>query len=72
MLGYIAFSMPIAVLLSWLPPGSVFKDLPLWIIIPCYAFTRFYLMAEVFVGLRAVPPEVFKSVDWTRYIPSIS
>ncbi|KAL8998553.1 MAG: hypothetical protein Q9169_002393 [Polycauliona sp. 2 TL-2023] len=72
MLGYIAFSMPIAVLLSWLPPGSVYKDLPLWVIIPCYAITRWYLMVEVMVGLRAVPPDVFRSVDWTRYIPSIS
>ncbi|KAL8840301.1 MAG: hypothetical protein Q9170_001385 [Blastenia crenularia] len=28
-----------------------------------------YLMAEVFVGLRAVSPKVFVTVDWT---PSIS
>lgn len=72
MLGYIAFSAPIAIVLSWLPPGSVFKDLPLWIIVPCYAITRIYLMVEVFVGLRALPPKVFASVDWTLYIPSIS
>lgn len=72
MLGYIAFAMPIAVMLAWLPPGSVFKDLPLWMIIPCYAVTRLYLMTEVFVGLRLVSPTVFTAVDWTRYIPGIS
>lgn len=72
MLGYIAFAMPIAVMLAWLPPGSVCKDLPLWMIIPCYTLTRFYLITEVFVGLRSLSPKVFASVDWTRYVPSIS
>ena len=71
MLGYIAMSMPAAVLLAWLPPGSFAKDLPIWCITVCYAFTRFYLIVEVFIGLRAVPPAAFKSVDWSQYIPSI-
>ncbi|KAL9008792.1 MAG: hypothetical protein Q9173_006118 [Seirophora scorigena] len=72
MLGYIASAMPVAVMLAWLPPGSVFKDLPLWMIIPCYAVTRLYLMTEVFVGLRSASPTVFTAVNWTRYIPGIS
>ncbi|KAL9608538.1 MAG: hypothetical protein Q9167_006631 [Letrouitia subvulpina] len=71
MLGYIALSGPCAMLLYWLPEGSFMKDLPIWCITVCYAVTRFYLIVEVFIGLRAVPPAVYRSVDWSQYIPNI-
>ena len=72
MLGYIAFSMPLAAVFSWLPEGSPTKDLPLWGIVVCYAITRLYLIVEVFVGFRACPPAVYQTVEWSQFIPKIS
>ena len=41
----------------------------------CYAtvfsFLRLYVIVEIFIGLRALPGGVFRTVDWSRYIPHI-
>ncbi|ORY14270.1 hypothetical protein BCR34DRAFT_237540 [Clohesyomyces aquaticus] len=36
-----------------------------------YILVRLFLMAEVFVALRSVPPQVYATVRWSQYIPHI-
>lgn len=36
-----------------------------------YILVRVFLLVEVFISLRSVPPDVYKSVDWAAYIPHI-
>ena len=36
-----------------------------------YTFMRLYVIVEIFVGLRALPKGVFRTVDWSRYVPHI-
>lgn len=37
----------------------------------CYALLRIYLVVEAFAGLRAVPPAMYDSVNWSNFIPHI-
>lgn len=71
MLGYVAIWVPVAGLFAWLPSGSLLRGLPLWGITLAYSITRLYLVVEVFIGLRALPPAVFLTVEWSSYIPHI-
>ncbi|KAF2688347.1 hypothetical protein K458DRAFT_384531 [Lentithecium fluviatile CBS 122367] len=35
----------------------------------CYPFARMYLLGESFAGLRAVDADVYKTVEWTEFVP---
>jgi hypothetical protein len=35
-----------------------------------YIIVRVYMFVEMFVGLRAVPADVYKTVNWAQYLPS--
>lgn len=39
--------------------------------IGAYALIRTYLLVEAFVGLRSVPADVYRTVNWAAYIPHI-
>lgn len=51
--------------------------IPLWeflLFIPValiYTVARLYLMAEVFAGLRKLPKDAFKCVQWTNFLPHV-
>jgi hypothetical protein len=36
-----------------------------------YILVRTYLLVEIFVGLRSVPADVYRNVNWSTYIPHI-
>jgi hypothetical protein len=36
-----------------------------------YAFARLYLIVEVFMGLRAVPAAVYKTPEWSDFLPHV-
>lgn len=36
-----------------------------------YSFLRFYVIVEIFIGLRSLPAGVFRTVDWSRFVPHI-
>lgn len=36
-----------------------------------YSVARAYIVIEVFVSLRALPPKAFNSVEWSVLIPHI-
>ena len=36
-----------------------------------YVSARTYILAEVFLGLRSLPREAFRSISWANYIPHI-
>lgn len=63
--------LPISASLCWLPNTSFSKNLVYWAITLCYFVTRLYLLAEIFVGLRALEPRVFLTVDWVEYWPHV-
>jgi hypothetical protein len=44
--------------------------LPLGVLV--YVIARTILMVLLFISLRSLPPEVFKDIDWTDFIPHIS
>lgn len=71
MLAYIGLVVPFTALLAWLPSGSIIKGLPIWCITLCYVITRLYLVAEVFIGFRALPAAAFSTVNWALYFPHI-
>ncbi|KAF2267305.1 hypothetical protein CC78DRAFT_457383 [Lojkania enalia] len=37
-----------------------------------YLLARVYLIVEVFISLRALPSDVYKSVEWVNFLPNIS
>jgi hypothetical protein len=41
------------------------------IVVMSYTLVRIYLVIEAFAGLRAVPPAVYDSVNWSNFIPHI-
>ncbi|KAJ8118281.1 hypothetical protein OPT61_g725 [Boeremia exigua] len=43
-----------------------------WAIVVMYALCRVYMMVEMFVGLRAVPVDVYRTPQWSQYFPSFS
>ncbi|KAJ9650948.1 hypothetical protein H2198_009762 [Neophaeococcomyces mojaviensis] len=69
MLGVISLWIPGAGLLTWLPDRSRPKSLLYWFATLCYFLARIYLLVEVFVGLRALEPKMFLTVDWTKFFP---
>lgn len=34
-----------------------------------YCVARLYLLAEAFIGLRAAPKEVYRTPEWTNFVP---
>lgn len=36
-----------------------------------YSFLRLYVIVEIFIGLRSLPAGVFRTVDWSKYVPHI-
>jgi hypothetical protein len=36
-----------------------------------YCVFRIYIFVEDFIGLRALPPSAFETVEWTKFIPHI-
>ncbi len=36
-----------------------------------YVSARTYILAEVFLGLRSLPTEAFRSISWANYIPHV-
>jgi hypothetical protein len=38
---------------------------------PIYCLFRFYMFVEMFVALRDVPVDVYKTVQWSQYFPSL-
>lgn len=71
MLGVTTIWMPIAFLFRRLSPSSMTKSFSFYILTLVYAMSRFYLITEVFVGLRALPRDIFSAVNWTGYFPHI-
>jgi hypothetical protein len=69
MLGVIYLWVPISGMTFWLRNRSRLKSVPYWFATLCYFLARLYLVVEVFVGMRAVEPGVFLTVDWTKYVP---
>lgn len=37
----------------------------------CYFLARIYLLVEVFIGMRAMEPGIFPTLNWTEYIPHV-
>ncbi len=42
-----------------------------WIFIFIYICARVYLLVDMFLSLRSLPPGALEEIDWTRYIPHI-
>jgi hypothetical protein len=38
---------------------------------PIYCLFRFYMFVEMFVALRDVPVDVYRTVQWSQYFPSL-
>jgi hypothetical protein len=58
----------------WLTEGrglDSLKEKVAWLGIGVYVLTRTYLLVEAFVGLRSVPVDVYRTVNWAAYIPHI-
>lgn len=36
-----------------------------------YLTFRIFIFVEDFIGLRALPPSAFETVEWTKFIPHI-
>ena len=53
---------------SWL--DGIFKNLFLFVG-PLYIIVRAYMIVEVFLSLRALPPGAFQSVQWSSLIPHV-
>ncbi|KAK0219476.1 hypothetical protein EDD85DRAFT_915804 [Armillaria nabsnona] len=49
---------------------SCFRIAP-WVLILIYICARVYLLVDMFLSLRSVPPGTLEEIDWTRYIPHI-
>ena len=43
-----------------------------WVILSVHVACRIFIAVEVFLGLRALPPGCFDTVNWSLYIPHIS
>ena len=69
----------IAIAMIMLPLG--YKKLSLWyddfmgwslyVLAAFYIIIRVYMMVEVFLSLRALPPSAFKSVQWLSFLPHV-
>lgn len=52
-------------------------DIPLRALIPVtvfaaiYCVPRGYVIIEGFINIRALPPDAYQSVDWTKFIPHV-
>ena len=53
---------------SWFD-GSSTKLFPF--VGPLYIIVRAYMIVEVFLSLRALPPSAFQSVQWSSLIPHV-
>lgn len=40
-----------------------------YIILAVYGTMRFYLLVAVFITFRSQPPNIYATVDWSKYIP---
>lgn len=50
---------------------NIFFGLFLFVIPSIYVLVRIYMIVEVFLSLRALPPSAFESVQWSSFIPHI-
>ena len=56
-------------------PRDPLMDVPLRVLVPVtvpaaiYVLARVYIVIEGFIGLRALPPSAYQSVDWTFITP---
>ena len=51
-----------------------FDDLYGWatnFVLAIYVIIRVYMIVEVFLSLRALPPSAFESVQWSSFVPHI-
>lgn len=52
-------------------------DIPLKAVLPmgvlafCYGFSRFYIILEGWLSMRAQPPSTYQTVDWSQFWPHI-
>jgi hypothetical protein len=56
-------------LLSRLPRWFQYSIAVSWI--GSYGLARLYILAEAFIGLRALPLAAYNTVDWTQFLPHI-
>lgn len=65
---------PLGYALHWLGGRytAPWKETAYYFIVTAVFIGRLYVMVEVFLGLRSCPPGVYKSVEWSLYIPHIS
>ena len=70
--------IPIAIsTIFWFPgdlEDSSWAEIADWILntlFGVYFLVRGYLLVEVFVGLRSVPVDVYRDVNWSAYLPHI-
>jgi len=70
--GAITAWVPLAFMLSFLEPGTFWKELPYYILTVIVGASRFYLVVESFIGIRWVPEGVFKTVSRSSYFPHVT
>jgi hypothetical protein len=63
-------ALPIFIVVANLAAGGRGKKV-IWLGMGVYALNRTYLLVEAFVGLRSVPADVYRTVNWAAYIPHI-
>jgi hypothetical protein len=58
-----------------LDPAERRKEIQLkilmYILCAPYVLCRTFMFVEMFVGLRAVPAGIYKTPQWSQYLPSI-
>lgn len=71
----LCIAIPIFIVVSgWVTDGRGLGSLQGYVLglgMIAYALIRTYLLVEAFVGLRSVPADVYRTVNWAAYIPHI-
>jgi hypothetical protein len=52
--------------------SEVFGSVMLAILVPIYTISRLYLVVEVFIALRSLPPACYETVVWSKFLPHVS
>ncbi len=53
---------------TWVAQSMKYST-PIFIFV--YVCARVYLLVDMFLSLRSLPPGALEEIDWTRYIPHI-